>query len=181
MQQQTENPGEKTKWLAEHLGAVVVGLGVLGVVAGLAVLAFYRVHFAPPVSNSHAEWGTFGDFFGGTLNPIFGFLGLIALLLTLWVQSRELALSRKAMEQSAASQAAAQAALERQAELQKVQLEFELARLEITRLQAKIQAIEMASRGANVLAANKFAEQTNAVVEEMVPHIGAVRSKLGLA
>jgi hypothetical protein len=187
MQQQTEHLGGRREWLAQNLGVVVVVIGALGLAAGAAVLAIYRFHFAPPVSNTHADWGTFGDFFGGTLNPIFGFLGLIALLLTLWVQSRELAVSREelrasriAMEQSAEAQQASQGALNRQAVIQQVQLEFELTRLEITRLQAKIQAIEMESRGYNQGAADRFAKETTAVVEEMAPHIDAARAKLSL-
>ncbi len=41
------------------------------------------------------QWGVLGDFFGGALNPAFSFLALLALLLTLGLQIRELALARQ--------------------------------------------------------------------------------------
>lgn len=42
------------------------------------------------LSKDAARWGTFGDFFGGTLNPILSFLALIVLLRTYAMQREEL-------------------------------------------------------------------------------------------
>ncbi len=44
--------------------------------------------------------GTKGDYYGGLLNPIFGFLSLMALLYTIVLQSRELSLSRQELEET---------------------------------------------------------------------------------
>lgn len=49
---------------------------------------------------SHSRWGTFGDFVGGVLGPLLGFLSLIALLLTLVLQNRELEETRNELKQS---------------------------------------------------------------------------------
>ncbi|WP_421865174.1 hypothetical protein [Motiliproteus sp.] len=48
--------------------------------------------------------GTVGDFFGGILNPIFAFLGLLALLNTLRLNQKELALTRTEMKNMAKAQ-----------------------------------------------------------------------------
>ena len=42
--------------------------------------------------------GQFGDYFGGALNPIFGFASFLALLVTITYQSKELKLSRTELE-----------------------------------------------------------------------------------
>lgn len=52
------------------------------------------------VSNDPDKWGVFGDYLGGTLNPVFGFLTIIALVLTLILQSNELRMSREELELS---------------------------------------------------------------------------------
>jgi len=43
-------------------------------------------------------WGQLGDFVGGILNPVFGFLSFMALIVTLLIQSKELAASTKAIQ-----------------------------------------------------------------------------------
>lgn len=47
-----------------------------------------------------ASLGAFGDFIGGTLNPILSFLTLIAVLLTISIQNRELAATREELSAS---------------------------------------------------------------------------------
>jgi len=81
-----------TKWLI-----VIFALACL---AAIIVYGAYFVRFSPGSSFStvNGDWGTFGDFIGGTLNPIFSFLGLIALLLTIIIQNNGLELARKELE-----------------------------------------------------------------------------------
>ena len=45
-----------------------------------------------------AAYGHFGDFFGGVLSGLFGFLGLISLLITIVFQSKELSKTTEAMK-----------------------------------------------------------------------------------
>lgn len=87
---------DKPDWLTENLARVLIWIS--GIAAALAAVAiwFYASHFQGPVTDSaNAAWGQFGDFFGGVLNPTFSFLALLGLLLTLYVQSKELRLSRE--------------------------------------------------------------------------------------
>lgn len=60
------------------------------------------------------DWGVFGDFFGGLLNPIFGFASFLALLATIYYQARELNASTKELRNSATALAAQNKAIELQ-------------------------------------------------------------------
>lgn len=64
---------------------------------------FYASHFSGGLSSKQGTWGEFGDFFGGTLNPILSFLTIIALLLTIVLQVDELKQARAAAEASASA------------------------------------------------------------------------------
>lgn len=64
----------------------------------IAIFTSYFLNFHGGVSLDNADWGTFGDFIGGILNPIFGFLGLIALLWTINLQIKELEATRQELE-----------------------------------------------------------------------------------
>ncbi|GJL56448.1 MAG: hypothetical protein NPIRA02_35800 [Nitrospirales bacterium] len=73
-------------------GVATIGLCVVGVL--------YFLNFQGQLSSEHERWGTFGDFIGGTLNPILSFLALIALLLTIVLQNRELEATRQELSES---------------------------------------------------------------------------------
>lgn len=51
-----------------------------------AVLYVYQHQFSGPLSTSNGDWGTFGDYVGGTLNPLFALLSFLALSATLIFQ-----------------------------------------------------------------------------------------------
>jgi len=65
----------------------------------MAVVLVYFSNFNGSLSTKTSTWGEFGDFFGGTLNPIFGALSLMAILGTLLIQSRELSHSTMALKE----------------------------------------------------------------------------------
>lgn len=74
---------------------------ISGGVAAILVVATFVVWFAGPLSRDPANWGQFGDYVGGLLNPTFSFLALLALLATLGLQIRELKISAKELKNSA--------------------------------------------------------------------------------
>ena len=80
----------------------LVGIFFASILALVATFFLYFVALALGfvTDASHARWGTFGDFVGGLLGPLFSFLSLIALLLTLVLQNRELEETRKELKQS---------------------------------------------------------------------------------
>ncbi|HCZ9051266.1 TPA: putative phage abortive infection protein [Vibrio alginolyticus] len=63
-------------------------------VASVVTLILFIVDYRGFSSDSQHNLGTFGDFFGGVLNPIFTFLTLIGLIATIVIQRQELRLSR---------------------------------------------------------------------------------------
>lgn len=71
----------------------VLLIAAIGSLLALTVLSFYFLWFQGELSDKQDVWGSFGDFVGGTLNPLFSFLALIALLLTIVLQTRQLEMS----------------------------------------------------------------------------------------
>lgn len=82
----------------EKLQASLLSIMIIASIIILSVFSAYFLNFNDRISTSNSDWGTFGDFIGGTLNPILSFLGLIALLLTISLQSKELELTRNELE-----------------------------------------------------------------------------------
>nr|WP_244633938.1 hypothetical protein [Pseudomonas coleopterorum] len=56
----------------------------------LLLLLMYNSQFGFMPSDSKGDWGTFGDYFGGVLNPIIGMLGFIGILRSLRMQQLQL-------------------------------------------------------------------------------------------
>ncbi|ESS73933.1 hypothetical protein MGMO_8c00700 [Methyloglobulus morosus KoM1] len=85
-------------WLEEKSFVILPSIAVL---LTFSVVSVYFHYFSGEVLVEHDKWGQFGDYLGGVLNPIFGFLGFIALLLTLKLQRQELKLSTEELAKSA--------------------------------------------------------------------------------
>ena len=80
-------------------------LGGIAVAAFIFILERYINNFKTfPIANDSATWGTFGDYLGGTLNPIISFLALIGLLYTIHQQAQEMQATREELEQAAEQQ-----------------------------------------------------------------------------
>lgn len=65
----------------------VVGIAVVLIVA---VIAMYISTFGTSRSFEHAAWGTFGDYFGGILNPVFALCAFLGVLWSLDMQTKQL-------------------------------------------------------------------------------------------
>lgn len=98
---------------------VLMCIGAAAVAAGVLVTFTYFRYFSGPITSDHEAWGTFGDFFGGTLNPIFSFMALIALLFTIVLQSRELKLTRDELRLSRQAQQESKESIVVQAKIMK--------------------------------------------------------------
>lgn len=88
-----------------------------GAMAGVFFAYFQAFHsgFSP----KQDVWGQFGDFIGGTLNPILSFLSLIAIVLTVVLQSRQLELAHEELNNSKAELEATREELKRSADAQR--------------------------------------------------------------
>lgn len=90
------------KRLSDNSLTILVAILLIAVIATALVSGFYLAYFRNiPIEANPAPWGQFGDFFGGTLNPIFGFLSVMALLAALVIQGRELKVSSEELKNSA--------------------------------------------------------------------------------
>jgi len=69
---------------------------VFAFISIVCALGFYITCFShSQISNNPADWGLFGDYIGGVLNPLFGFLAFIGLLWTIKLQHDALKLSEE--------------------------------------------------------------------------------------
>lgn len=83
------------KFLRSHFVEVSVAVALIMM---LLVISLYFGKFHAGLSESRAVWGQFGDFIGGSLNPLFGFISIVILASTLNLQRIELRESRKTAE-----------------------------------------------------------------------------------
>lgn len=89
-------------------------LSAAGVAVAATVFTLYFFNFSGALSEKPDVWGQFGDFIGGTLNPIFSLLALLALLATFTLQLQEFRLSTKELRNSAEALMAQHLAMQRQ-------------------------------------------------------------------
>lgn len=84
------------------------------------VLFAYFLKFViniPILSDDKGDWGTFGDYMGGVLNPILAFMSFMALLYTIKLQSEELKATREELARSAKAQENSEKALAEQSQI----------------------------------------------------------------
>ncbi len=116
---------KKSSQTADGVVKLLYGIVCSAVVVVFAVFSFYFYKFgAYSLSADRGDWGTFGDYLGGTLNPILSFFGLIALLLTIVLQGKELELTRRELQRSAEAQERTQEVLDEQSNTQ-IKQQFE--------------------------------------------------------
>ena len=72
------------------------------IVLGVFVIYIYKFHY--PLSETHADWGTFGDYFGGILNPVIAAFAFWLIAKTYELQKRELEATRSLLEVSTDAQ-----------------------------------------------------------------------------
>jgi len=65
-------------------------LGLIAIGISIVPFGFYRFFFGNTILTDNEKWGQFGDFIGGVLNPFIALFSFIALLITLWYQSKEI-------------------------------------------------------------------------------------------
>lgn len=89
--------------LKRYWGFLAVGLLVFSCLS--IVIGSYLSNFwSRSISDSPADWGVFGDYLGGTLNSAFSFFSFLALLYTIFLQQKELALTRDELKASTKAQ-----------------------------------------------------------------------------
>ncbi len=87
-----------------HLKKGLIWVTIIASLGLCIVVCSYFMKFTGVLSSNQSDWGVFGDFIGGTLNPIFSFLSLLAILFTINLQVQELEATRTELKQSRIAQ-----------------------------------------------------------------------------
>ena len=112
---------KKTK---KKLPWILISFGLFALFCIVSVFVYYKYIFFDFKIDSNVEhFGQFGDFIGGTLNPILAFLSFMALLYTIKIQMDELKLSREEIEATREELKGSRIAQEEQSESLKLQNE----------------------------------------------------------
>lgn len=88
-------------------------LTLILIIAATSIYLYFS-KFDGPLSDKQETWGQFGDFIGGTLNPLIAIAALIALIQTIRLQATELNNSTIQLEKSANALAAQNEATKKQ-------------------------------------------------------------------
>jgi hypothetical protein len=94
------DPSENEIEEAAALLSKIKWLAIAGAIVALIIVGTYLFKFSGGLSDEPGQWGQFGDFVGGLLNPTFSLLALIALLATFALQVRQFRMSAKELKDS---------------------------------------------------------------------------------
>ena len=134
--------GNIMSFLKKHKN--IIGL-IAFILLPLVTIGFYiRYFYKKDITQSPEIWGQFGDYMGGVINPIFGFISVVLLIYTirqqqeaLSLQREELQATREELARSAKAQEASEKALNEQANIFKQQ-QFEQTFFSMSNQLAKI-------------------------------------------
>ncbi len=102
----------------KRLETVIMALCAIALGVVIAVFVLYFSQFGKGhLATDQSTWGQFGDFVGGTLNPILSFLAFTILSVALLLQARQLEASRQESEETRLAGVRASAATARQIQL----------------------------------------------------------------
>jgi len=121
----------KIKQIFVWIIIILVITAVLLIALFLASKYYSNVYPLILVSNKSGDWGAFGDFFGGILNPVFGLISVSLILVTIWQQKSALAQTTKQINLSVEEMTKSVAAQEKQAELSEKQLKELMKKTEL--------------------------------------------------
>ncbi|UUA74611.1 hypothetical protein [Cellvibrio sp. QJXJ] len=104
----TSKSENKKSTLLDILGfgmkyTLAVAISILAICALCFICVNVATHFSPPLQPmfDQERLGQLGDFLGGTLNPIFGFATVCLLLWSVFIQRKELSLTKYELKRSA--------------------------------------------------------------------------------
>ena len=83
------------KNMEQKTNKVLLCIVILAILFAVAIIYLFFKSGGPEKAD---QLGPIGDYIGGLINPIFGFLSLIALLYTIKIQAEELKLTREELE-----------------------------------------------------------------------------------
>ena len=88
----------------DNLQKIILVVSIFAGVWLIGVLVTYIVVFFNHSFGNPEEWGEFGDYFGGMLNPVIALAALVALFTSIRIQQRELAETHIQLAESTVAQ-----------------------------------------------------------------------------
>lgn len=79
-------------------------ISLVGLLLGLAAAVFLINFIGQAFSTKIADWGSFGDYFGGIMNPVVACAALFLLAKSLRIQHKELSETRTALAKASNAQ-----------------------------------------------------------------------------
>lgn len=126
-------PEKLAQWIKWILVAAIIIL--------LVVCTMFFVTFPEKIPTDRENWGQFGDYFGGTLNPILSFFSLIILVLNLTLQSKQLELTRQELNNSKAELEATREELKKSSAAQEQTAKSLSTQTEFAEISARLNAL----------------------------------------
>ena len=78
---------------------ILLKIGLFVFVFAILIVLVFALKFAKhPISDSIGDWGTFGDYVGGLLNPVVGLATVLLVIISITTQQKELRASLKEMK-----------------------------------------------------------------------------------
>lgn len=115
---------ETLGFLQKFESRIMLGLLLFAVFAILVAMSMYVYSFGSlPIETKPDQWGPFGDYFGGVLNPIFSFLAFLILMMSFRLQAQELRETRVELTAARTAQEQASKAQMQQAKLANQQIQ----------------------------------------------------------
>jgi len=68
-----------TSWVNRNKNLLIIGLTVLFIILFSPILFYFLNFWKNPVSENPSDWGVFGDYIGGVLNPVISLISLVLL------------------------------------------------------------------------------------------------------
>lgn len=136
----TRLEGLDTKKLLKILAYIVAS----SIAVTVVTFSAYFMQFGGSVSRDRAVWGQFGEFIGGSISPLLSLFALLAVVLTLVLQSRQLDYAREELENSRKELSATLEQLERSADAQSKTASALVAQAKSAAIGARLSALSAA-------------------------------------
>ncbi|MBW3532980.1 putative phage abortive infection protein [Shewanella sp. NKUCC06_TVS] len=103
--------------------SIIISIAIIILICSLAPLAYYFNFGHLSISDKPENWGVFGDYIGGILNPILSFSAFIGVLITVLLQKSQLQQTQSQLTMTKEELELTRAELKRSADAQAQQIE----------------------------------------------------------
>lgn len=117
-------------------------VGVIFISAILFYGYWFWIKFDQSFSKNSSDWGAFGDFFGGFMNPVISFFTLIIVSLAYLSQKEELHDTKKALAATAKAEEEQTEQIKRQNDLAALQQQIDICSTKLVSVTSSLQSLQ---------------------------------------